>query len=102
MSDLFNPIEFGFDDFGDSPFGHTYHNKKFSIRKVYSWKGNSSKTILPDDIWKIKEYSDSGYIYVGKIPNKKFALDLFTNLDCLSDEIKAQLKRDLTLENLLT
>jgi hypothetical protein len=101
MKDLFNPIEFGFEDFGDSQFGHTYRAKKFDIRKVYSWKGNSSRTILSDDEWKIKEIGSNSYIYTGKIPNNKFALDLFTNLDCLPEEIKVKLKRDLALENLL-
>jgi hypothetical protein len=101
MSDLFNPLEFGFEDSGDSQFGHTYRCGKVSIRKVYSWRGNSTRSILPDDDWKVKWTGDGGYIYAGKIPNNKFALDLFTNLDCLPEEIKIKLKRDLALENLL-
>jgi hypothetical protein len=102
MSDLFNPIEFGFKDFGETQFGHTYRSKKFDIRKVYdAWRGNCTKKILPNDDWKIKEINSNSYIFVGKIPDRKFALDLLTNLDCLPDEIKAQLKRDIALENLL-
>lgn len=111
MSDLFNPIEFGFEDFGRSQHGHTYRNKYVDIRRVDGYvrtrKGgiflkSSHGSITATDVWKIKFIGENSYIYSGVIPNKKFAFELLSNLDSLEDSFIAQFKRDLSLENLLS
>ena len=100
MNGLFNPIEFGFRDLGGSQFGHTFRNEIVDIRRVYTYH-RRNVNVSPDDEWKIKYINSNKYIFEGKIPNKKFALDLLINLDSLPDDIEKLLKRDIALENLL-
>lgn len=100
MKGLFNPIEFGFRDLGASQFGHTFRNEMVDIRRVYTYH-RRNVNVSPDDEWKIKYINSNNYIFAGKIPNKKFALDLLINLDSLPDDSISQIKRDVTLESLL-
>ncbi len=102
---IFNPIEFEFRDLGKSTHGQTFQNEIVDIRRVDGWVLSRwvriSDEISPNDIWKIKYKNESKYIYVGKIPNKYFALELLTNLESISEDLILKLKRDLSLEDLL-
>lgn len=110
MENLFNPIEFGFKEFGKTQFGQTYRNDFVDIRRIDGWvrqkKGSLKLCRIDNDIsncdtWKIRFIGENNYIYTGIISNKNFALELFSNLNILPENTLFQLKRDFILQNLL-
>lgn len=93
MKDLFNPLEFGFREWGTNMHGQSYTNDIAELRRVQGvskLNGNArfdyiSDEIAPNDMWKLKFKNDTKYIYVGIIPNKRFALELLRNTNSLPE-----------------